>query len=79
MVMRMAWRVQSPDRGTFHLEHLAIYYGLLELARRVLVDTRSEVWIQANEIGNTPGVVSMPVGEKNMGQREIPRQQGAGD
>jgi hypothetical protein len=64
--MRVAWTVKGADGGALDLKHLAIENLALIFSRGVLVDGGREVGVQAEQVGNSARVVSVPVGQENM-------------
>ena len=69
VVLRVAGAVDRADRGALHLEDLTVGDGLLVFARRVFIHCRGEARVESNQIRDTTGVVPMPMGEKDVGQR----------
>lgn len=64
MVVRVAGRVHGTDGGAFDGEDLPVSDGLLGSARVVFVDGIAEVRVEAEEVGDTARVVTVPVGEQ---------------
>lgn len=77
--MRVSGGVHSSDCCTVDSEDLAIHYGFLRLARRVLVDLRGQVRVHANEVEDTPSVVSVPMSQEHVGQGEVAGKQDTRD
>lgn len=77
MVVRVAWCVHSPDRSSLDAaEHLAVLDRSLAMLRGVFINTIREVRVHPDQVGYTPGVVSMPVRQEHLGQFDGPFAQG---
>ncbi len=71
MVVRVTWSVDGADGGTLDGEDLAVGNGLLVLARVVFVDRVGEVRVEAEEVRDATGVITVPVSEQYMRERHI--------
>ncbi len=71
MVVRVTGSVYGADGGTLDGEDLAVGDGLLVLARVVFVDRVGEVRVEAEEVRDATGVITVPVSEQYMRERHI--------
>jgi hypothetical protein len=68
--MRVAWGVDCSHSGTFYFEGLAVDDRLLSPVRRMLENAWRKIGVHAEEIRNSTGVVTVPVSEEHIRQRE---------
>lgn len=66
VIVRMAGRVYSADRGTLDLERLTIHNWLLPLTRCVLEDRFGKMRVKTNKVRDATGMVSVPVREQDL-------------
>ena len=62
MVVRVARRVHCAEGGAVNAERLIVDDGLLGFAGGVFVDGSGKVGVFGKEVGDTAGVVAVPVG-----------------
>ncbi len=68
VVVGVAGSVHGPDCGAPDAEHLAVCDRLLVLCWGVFVDGVKEVGVESDEVRDTSGVVSVPMGQEDVGQ-----------
>lgn len=67
MVFRVAGRVNCADGSAFHSEDLAVRDGFLAFVRCVFENGAGEVGVEAKKVRNAASVITVPVGEENVG------------
>lgn len=71
VVVRVAGSVHGADGGALDGDDLAVGDGLLGLAGVVFVDRGGEVWVEAEEVRDSAGVITVPVSEQDVGERHV--------
>ena len=79
MVVRVAGGVHGADGAAFDAEDLAVEDGLLGFAGGVFVDGGGEVGVEAEEVGDAACMVTVPVGEEDVGERRVGGGERGGD
>ena len=71
VVVRVARGVHGADRAAFDGEDLAVEDGLLGFAGCVFVDGGREVRIEAEEVGDTTCMITVPVSKEDVGEGNV--------
>lgn len=67
MIFRMSRGMHRSDSCTRDLEDLIVFDVSLALFGVVLVDAALKVWVEAKKIFHSASVITVPVGQENMG------------